>query len=268
MDINLLDTPVLSQDPPANRFAAEPLGFSSGHFLLIGSALVLFLVFAAVKGDLTWASFTNLPFLHASEEQKPVVTYESVRAEVEASIAQENLNTADLVDQQQQEELAQIDPAYAGGSVLGATSGDLPSADELMSQTNMQKIQVKTIPGTTIDNVKKYSEDLHYIEQYYDTVTLMNALATNDESLLPQVAPRYSGLITELGSMSVPDKLAEYHKNKILYYSALLALAQNMASSDGMNSDQAVTAGTMFFGLTDRLYNLSAQFADLYGVQL
>jgi hypothetical protein len=242
-----------------NQNPAAGLGFTAGHFGLIAGCITLILIFSFVKGDLTLAKLKNLPVLQARSESQPL-TYEQARAQAEAAYSS-NFTADDLTEQQ----LAEIDPTLDAGQVLGASTEPIPSIEELFDQQTMDRIPVRVSTDNSSVALQRYAEKLRFLETYYGTPVLLEAVSTQDAELLKKAAPAYLSLVTELKAVDVPSVFVEFHKTKIIYYASLVELTQSMSSANG---EDVGLSGALFFGLTDKLNSMQSELSNRYGVSL
>lgn len=268
MDINLLHSkPLLAEGPEQNQ--ANRYGFTAGHFGLIALCLALLLTFSVVKGNLSWSSLVNVVHsIQAAAPEPHVMTYDEA-AQVAANQAPAASATDDsqALQQAQQQQLAQVDPSLGdSGQVLGASTDALPSIDQMFTEQKLSAIQLSLIQNATPTQRQQYATQVKFVESYYGTGTLLSALTTQDKDQLTQAEQGYANIITELGQIKVPTEFEQYHKLKMIYYSTLMAMANSMAGNDP-NADMS-TAGTIFFGLNDKLNTMAADLSSRYGVSL
>ncbi len=239
----------------------SPHGFTSAHFLLIAACLVLLLGFSVVKGSLTWQTLINLNPLHAAAETSKVLTYDQIKAQVDATY-----QASYTADDKTKEQLAEVDPTYGIGEVLGAsTDTTIPNADDVLKPEQVSTIKVKTYATDNPKDWQDYSDKLKFVEDYYGASDLLQAFTTQDTEALKKAEPIYLSLIGELKAMPVPSQFEQYQQYKIMYYASLVDMARSYTSTD---PSAGSSAGLLFFSLQDKVSNLQAQLSQQYGLSL
>lgn len=240
--------------------------FTSGHFITIATTLAILLVFGIVKGDVTLTKLSRLNFLQAQEQPSRVLTYEEVKAQVDAEMNAQVQTDLAAAQAAQEEQLAMVDPGRDIGQVLGASTDAIPAANELLTNENINKISVKTKAAGDPVSVRAYADQINFLENYYQTINILTVISNQEPSLANEAAQQATNMISELSGIEVPLPAANFHRTKILYYSTLASMARNI--SNPSSTEDAATAGVLFFGVMDRIQQQAAQLNAQYGVSL
>lgn len=247
----------------------EPIpavSFGKSHLKLIGASILLLIAALFMRGGFTLGSFG----LSQADSAPKRITLAEAQAQAHQIVMEQSGGVADgaALAEKTQEQLAEIDPNFGGGAVLGASVGDDGNlnVDELLNSSAIKSAQINIYQTQDPLQFTAYSSQVHDLENKYGAIILMTALSTRDQASLQKAQAGYKSIIAGLQAMQVPSQFEEFHRIKLVYYSALATMAESMAS-EGPN-EQAATATSLFFSLNDKLESLSAQLASQYGVML
>jgi hypothetical protein len=247
----------------------EPIpaaSFGKSHISLIAVSIVLLVAASFMRGGLKLGSFG---FSSAKSAPKPL-TYEEIKAMAHDKVAQNNAAAADssASDAQTQAQLAEVDPTYGTGSVLGASIGPASDADvdQVMNSGLISSLPISTYQTTDALQFNAYASAVHAVENKYGGEALIGALTTRDQASLQSATSSYKNIITGLMAVKVPTQFLEYHRMKLVYYSSLAQIASSM-SGDG-NNDTAASAASLFFSMNDKILALQSRLESQYEVIL
>lgn len=246
----------------------EPIpaaSFGKSHIKLIAVSIILLVTATFMRGGFTLGKFG----FSKAESAPNKLTLAEAKAQAHQIVAEKygDDNSSSLAEKSQAQ-LAEIDPNFGQGSVLGASIGVDGNID-ISSVLNSDAISSAKINVYQTENklqLNGYGTQLHAIEEKFGAVILLGALTTRDQASLQQAQSGYKNIISALQEMQVPAQFEEYHRMKLVYYSSLVSMADSMASEGP--SEQAATATTLFFSLNEKLETLRSQLESQYGVLL
>lgn len=244
--------------------------FGRSHIKLIAVSVVLLTTALFMRGGFTLGSFG---FSSSEAAPKPMTLLEAQAKAHEIVAAQNAANgTSDsaAADAQTQSDLAQLDPSFGTGSVLGASTGvgadTSVNADDVLNSDVVTSLPITTITTNDPLDFNTYAIQVHAIESKYGANIIIGALSGRDEASLQSAANNYKGIVSEFRVMKVPTQFLEYHRMKLVYYSALAQMATSMSASGP--DDTASSAASLFFSLNDRIKTLKNQLMTQYEVVL
>lgn len=234
-------------------------GFNLNHFLLIFVSAVMLVGFLFLRGDLHLSAFS---LYSSSAENSSPLTYEQVKAEVEKA------NQAEEVDPLTKEVIAMLDPANAGGSVLGVSTEDLiqfPKAEDLVASEQLRQMPVKIISESGKEAVEKYFGWLTVVETKYNILDLLASLNSTDDAVLKNAKTRSEEVVKVLSGLSVPEELVDFHRFKYLYFLTLGKVA--LALTADAKPENLLGQTQILFSLTDKLERMKQDFNQKYNLQ-
>jgi hypothetical protein len=246
----------------------EPIpaaSFGKSHIALIGVSIVLLVAATFMSGGLKLSSFS---FSSAQSAPKGLTLAEA-QAQAHQIIAERNgTGTGDstALAAQNQEQLAEVDPSYGKGSVLGASTDSSADVDQVLNSDAIASLPISSYQTSDPLQFNGYARSVHAVESKYGADVLLGALTTRDQASLQAAAAAYKNIIAGLLEVKVPSQFIEYHRMKLVYYSALAGMASSMAT-DGAD-DQTAAAASLFFTLNDKLQALQTQLESQYEVIL
>ncbi len=247
----------------------EPIAagsFGKSHIKLIALSILLLVAATFMRGGFTLGAFG----FSSAESAPEKMTYEQAQAKAKQMIEEKYsaLPAGGQDPEQLQQQLAEVDPNYGQGAVLGTsvTSDGNIDVESLMGSDALKAVDVKTYSTDNKLELNAYGSQIRAIENKHGAFVLMGALSTREKSALAQASTGYKNIISDLQSLAVPEQFEEYHRMKLIYYSALVSMAESMAS-EGPN-EQAATATSLFFSLNDKIDTLGSQLESQYGVLL
>lgn len=247
----------------------EPIAagsFGKSHIKLIALSILLLVAATFMRGGFTLGAFG----FSSAESAPEKMTYEQAQAQARQMVEEKyaSMPAGGQSPEQLQNQLAEIDPNYGQGEVLGTsvTSEGNIDVESLMSSDVLKSVDIKTYTTDNRLELNGYGSQVRAIENQHGAVVLMGALSTRENSALMQANRGYKNIISDLQTISVPEQFEEYHRMKLIYYSALASMAESMASEGP--SEQAATATSLFFSLNDKIDTLGSQLESQYGVLL
>jgi len=247
----------------------EPIplaSFGKSHVKLIAVSVILLIAASFMRGGLKLGSFG----FSSAQSAPEGLTLEEAKVQARQIVAERHGLDSDsaAMAEQAQAQLAEIDPTYGDGSVLGSsigTDGNIDT-DSILNSDAVNSIQINTYQTDDRLQLNFYASQVHAVESHYGAIALLGALGTREQSSLLAAQAGYKNIISELQGIKVPSQFSQYHKMKLVYYSALASMADSMAS-EGPN-EQAATAASLFFSLNDKIDALRPQLESQYGVIL
>lgn len=240
----------------------QSLGFTSGHLKLLTVAFVVIggLIFA--KSGLNIKTM----FVKADNEtQKQTITYEQAKAEVEAENPPVDSSTLADSDAAQ---IALIDRGDVDGQVLGDAIGigAIPDADQLVIPDITSQIHM-TMDSQDDDKARlQYETTTQGIEADADIVGLLSDLNSSDQSALDHSVKGWGWVIDTLQNTPVPPSLAEFHKNKIAYYSVVMNIGKIYAGQKSDSDLQLLTKAMLSY--SQKIEDLRTTINDTYKLNL
>lgn len=241
------------------KIKLQDLGFNKNHAYLMFAAGAVFLLLVVPRSNIKLSAM----FSKADNSQQQMLTYEDVKIQVYAD--------AGIIDEQQyqtnlENQFALLDRGQADGKVLGATIGldDVPSADQLFSQDQLDLIPIKSTIPTTETSVQDYADRILRIESYYDTTELFANLNSSDKNLLDKTSQQVQGILDSMSQIPVPSELVAYHKYNVMYYQTISKLGQSFSSDDGNLAKYSKD----MFSLMDKLASLKTEIESKYQISL
>ena len=240
--------------------------FGKSHLKLIAVSVILLIAATFMRGGLKLSSFS----FSTAKSAPQGMTLEEAKAKARQIVAERHGSAVDqsVLAEQTQDQLAEIDASYGGGEVLGAATASEGNmdADSVLNSEAVNSIQINTYQTSDKLRLNSYASQVHAVEGKYGAVVLLGALGSREQSGLQAARAGYKNIISSLQALLVPSQFSEYHKMKLVYYSALASMADSMAS-EGPN-EQAAAAASLFFSLTDKIDALGTQLETQYGVIL
>jgi hypothetical protein len=237
----------------------KSLGFNSAHLQLLTVAFVVVGGLIFVKSGLSVRAL----FVHADNE-KPPVTYDSVRNQIVSESSQQADPAADAEAEKQ---LALLDRQLDSGQVLGESIGvgTIPNVEQVFSRSLLDQIQVKTT-DTSKQSISKYAEQVAGVETQDGAVILLGSLNSDDPTVLNQTKQSSDVVVQGLSTLIVPSELADYHRYKMLYYKSLATMADYFAKND-LNTDFQNNSKVLF-SLTEKIEQIKTDIYNKYQVTL
>jgi hypothetical protein len=223
----------------------KDLGFTINHYGLIGVFLLITIGLTFTTEPMLLQNLTGLKFLHAQDNGQvksftpdtssvPPVSYDGI----DSVIAEKN-NLSSL-----------IDPSFGKGSVLGLSTEAQNTVDNMFDESSLQNIPVNQIDNSDF-NISNYIDQVQLLEAYYGDVVILSSLSSQDPVVASKTIPVVKSLISELKSVQVPTKLVRYHRLKLMHYSIVLNMLENIASD--VSPEDKSAAGILFFEITNEL---------------
>lgn len=236
----------------------KSLGFTASHVHLLIVVVAFFSVMIVAKSGINFRAM----FANADDEQV-MLTYDSVRSEVEAEFGY----TASGEDKVAEQQIALLD-RKENGQVLGEAIGlgAIPSAEQMFSKENLETLPIDSIIPTDSVTAEKYFNNLKIVESYFDSTNILALLNSNDEAQLTEASEQAKNIVRSLRSVPVPNEFTTFHRYQMLYYTSLSQLAENFTSNDYGVSFQETSKA--MFSLTDRIVSLKSEFANKYNLSL
>lgn len=241
--------------------------FGKNHLGLIAISIVLLSVATFMRGGFTLGAFS----FNKAESAEQGLTYEQAKEQAQKIVAEKYAGIGSNTEAQSQltqQQLAEVDPNYGEGAVLGTSvdsQGNI-DVDNLLSSQTMQALQIFTYETQDRLQLNYYGTQVSEIENKNGALLLFSALSSREQSSLQRAASGYKTIAAELQAMQVPTQFEQYHRMKLVYYSSLATMAESMASEGP--GEQAATAASLFFALNEKIANLGAQLETELGVML
>jgi hypothetical protein len=238
----------------------QNLGFTSGHIQLL---TVAFFVLGAL---IVFKSGINVTAMFAkADTEKPQVTYEQVKAEVESEYAQQNPSATSTDDQAQ---LALLDRGEIDGQVLGDAIGigAIPDADQLPLPEITSQIFVKQFKYDDQDARVYYQNEIQKIESDSNVVSLLAGLNSSDKPTLDKAVQGWEWVINDLSQVEVPASLVEYHKTKLTYYSVMMNIGKIYAGQKSESDLQLLTKAMLSY--SQKIESMTASVNQTYQLNI
>ncbi len=237
----------------------QELGFTLNHAFIMLAAVFVFGLLVIPRTNISVSAM----FSQAEEETQPMLTYDQVRNQVYAD--------AGVIDEEQyQQELenqfALLDRGQADGAVLGAAIGldEVPSAEQLFSQEQLDLISIKTVVPTNTQTIQNYADKILQIESYYDTAELFANLNSSDKALYAKTSAQAKDIIKDMSEIAVPTELVNYHKYNIFYYQTISKLAESFSGDDSGLAQYS----SALFSLMDKISSIKIEIESKYQISL
>ncbi|MEZ4180000.1 MAG: hypothetical protein R3B41_00565 [Candidatus Doudnabacteria bacterium] len=241
----------------------QRLGFGFNHALLLGAAVVIFLILIIPQLNNLVGSLTA-----NADDQKPVLTFEQAQSQVESELDQlfAELDTSNNIQDQQ---LSLLDRVDDNGQVLGAAIGlgDIPTAEQLFSEQELSQIPVQSVIYTDAQTVQQYADRISRIEGYYDTIEIFAVLNESDPARLREVANQTEAIVNSMRQIPVPDELLNYHRLSSIYYQTLGQIGLGFAGGESGAVNLQIYSKNLF-SLIDRIGMVREEINQKYGVKL
>ncbi len=225
----------------------QSMGFSLAHAQLIGVAVVIFAILVVTQ---TGVSIKGM--FASADSEKPMLTYESVRAEVLAKNS--GSSSQGEVDAENARQLAMLDLSD-DGEVLGVNS-DFPSADQIFTPDVMSKIQIKHSALTGNEAIQKYADQVLYIESNTDVLALLSNMNSEDHGVIEKSQASTKEMIGALAQVPVPTGLEDFHRYKMMYYTTLRNIGDIWLGK--LAETELQTQSTILFSLTEKIESIKA----------
>ncbi len=131
-----------------------------------------------------------------------------------------------------------LTPATDVGDVLGLSTEDY--------NLTLEQIKVTKIVPATLENQKEYINITNALEnEFVNTQSFQEALVSLDQRQIDAQVKKIEKVIASLNEFSVPDKLLQLHKLKLLQYHAAIIILKNFTQADS-NPELVSTALSVF----------------------
>ncbi len=190
-------------------------GFNKNHFQLIGLAMIVFVILIFAKSEI------SLKSLVTQADSKPeILTYEDALKQVSSN----NKVNSDQFNKDLENQFALLDRGQADGKVLGEAIGigAIPDSSELAVPEAFNEYPVVTSNDNSSVAIANYQNAITNIEARYGTVEMLADLNSDDKQMINSSLAKWKNLLLEISKINVPSSLAESHKNKIVYYYAIM----------------------------------------------
>jgi hypothetical protein len=222
----------------------KDLGFNINHIGLIGVFFLLILGLTFTQEPLLLENLLKLKFLKADNTTEQQVASESVSASPVSEAGIDN-----IIDEKNKLS-SLIDPSFSEGSVLGLSTDAQESITDILSEKNLSSIPVKQVDDTK-ENISLYVDQVQLVEDYYGSILILSAISSQDVTASTQAIPLTQNIISELKAMDVPTKLVRFHRLKMMHYSVVLNMLENIAYQKSPKDKAA--AGVLFFEITNAM---------------
>lgn len=222
----------------------KDLGFNINHIGLIGVFFLLILGLTFTQEPLLLENLLKFKFLKADNTTEQQVASESASA---APISEAGIDN--IIDEKNKLS-SLIDPSFSEGSVLGLSTDAQESITDILSEKNLSSIPVKQVDDTK-ENISLYVDQVQLVEDYYGSILILSAISSQDVTASTQAIPLTQNIISELKAMDVPTKLVRFHRLKMMHYSVVLNMLENIAYQKSPKDKAA--AGVLFFEITNAM---------------
>ncbi len=233
------------------------MGFTLAHAQLIAIAVVVFVILVATQSSLDIKAM----FAGASTPEK-MLTYESVRTEVLAENGSDS--NQDEMNAENARQLAMLNLSD-NGEVLGVNS-DFPSAEELFSPEMMDKIAIKHSSLNGDAAIKKYADQILYVESAVDVLALLTNMNNEDHSAVEQSQNSAKSMIASMAAVPVPSGLEDYHRYKMMYYTTLINIGDIWLGKRDQSELQ--DQSKILFSLTEKIESIKASVLTKSSISL
>ena len=221
----------------------ESLGFTLGHYGLIGFFVVVTIGLTFAREPLLLGNLTGLKFLQANDTTE-VKSIDEVNLPPVSSTGIDN-----LVDEKNNLS-ALIDPSFSEGSVLGLSTEAEQSISHILSDDNLQTIPVNAVDVDEF-SIESYVDQSTLIEDYYGSVIVLSVLSTKDSTAAAEAIPVAERIVSELKTLAVPKPLVRFHRLKLMQYGVVLNMLDTIAHNQ--SSKDRAAAGVLFFEITNAM---------------
>lgn len=238
-------------------------GIHFGHLGIVMLCAIVLIFTAWMKSGF------NFILSPGSEPITKILTYDQAMAQVLAEAGESPQSSIADGSGSNSNQLAMIDPMLSDVAVLGTSTGTLdtviPSGDQVLTPEILNNIKVTVIATTSLEAIKKYKDDLEFVENQDGAASIIADLTSQDSALLKTDADKITQLLVDLLQVEVPAPLADYHKVTLLYYTELRELA--LGYSGDVNARDPKDVGLEIFPITDYLENAKSNLLSKYGLQ-
>ena len=221
-----------------------------GHIGII--ALTAFMLFAVVF-------MKNGFHVLANDNASNVVqvSYSDVKNKVDADVNR-NFRTG---TENSNAQLAMLDPTLNKGAVLGASTEDVVISDEALTKI---KLKISNQAGSSA--IKKYADNVLYVETANGATDLIMGLNSTDKNTLLSLPAQSKKLVGSLAQIEVPKELEQYHKFKMIYYITLGEIAKGF--SEPSPTENLQVASQAMFSLLEKIDTIKASIFSKYEVEI
>ncbi len=239
----------------------QSLGFTAAHFQLITAAVIVFGSLIFIKSDLSVRAL----FAQADNE-KPEITYESVRNQLLAEQGLVTPNNESL--ESDAEQLALLDRGDIDGEVLGDAIGigAIPDADELLLPEISSQLKLTITPQDNEATRAAYQTTVQTIEADANIVSLLGELNSSDIDTLRHAVSGWQWVINTLSATPVPASLEKYHKTQLTYYSVMMNIGKIYAGDKSEAELPLLTKAMLSY--SQKAEALRAQMNEQYKLSL